>query len=189
MEWDDTLIAAHSAASDGWGAMAHEAAAREYATPLLCAMPDAGLAAFHAIDGDLQCVGNAAHAAACFATGTSATDSPDYQTALANEMRAQIQIIRCIFGNPFRAVAVNSSWLTPTVLSLAHHAYESQKLPEGTLDCGRLVALADTLEAAGCKNPEILAHLRSPGPHVRGCWVVDLLLRKRCSVGAPLPSF
>jgi hypothetical protein len=34
------------------------------------------------------------------------------------------------------------------------------------------------LEDAGCSEPELLGHLRGPGPHVRGCWVVDLLLEK-----------
>jgi hypothetical protein len=38
--------------------------------------------------------------------------------------------------------------------------------------------LGDALEEAGCSDEEILAHLRGPGPHVRGCWVVDLLLNK-----------
>jgi hypothetical protein len=38
--------------------------------------------------------------------------------------------------------------------------------------------LADALEDAGCDNADILAHCRRPGPHVRGCWVVDLILGK-----------
>jgi len=42
----------------------------------------------------------------------------------------------------------------------------------------RLPILADTLASAGCAAPDILAHLRSPGPHVRGCWAVDLVLGK-----------
>jgi len=37
---------------------------------------------------------------------------------------------------------------------------------------------ADALEAAGCAEPDILAHCRGPGPHVRGCWAVDLVLGK-----------
>jgi hypothetical protein len=36
--------------------------------------------------------------------------------------------------------------------------------------------LADALEEAGCTNPEILEHCRTQGEHVRGCWVVDLVL-------------
>ena len=42
----------------------------------------------------------------------------------------------------------------------------------------RLAVLADALEEAGCTNPDILGHLRGPGPHVRGCWVLDCLLGK-----------
>ena len=42
----------------------------------------------------------------------------------------------------------------------------------------RLAVLFDALEEAGCDDAEILNHLRSPGPHVRGCWAVDLLLGK-----------
>jgi hypothetical protein len=36
--------------------------------------------------------------------------------------------------------------------------------------------LADALEEAGCQEPAIFAHLRSTGPHVRGCWALDLIL-------------
>ena len=39
----------------------------------------------------------------------------------------------------------------------------------------RLPILADALEDAGCHDAAILEHCRQPGPHVRGCWVVDLL--------------
>ena len=42
----------------------------------------------------------------------------------------------------------------------------------------RLPILADALEDAGCDDHDILAHCRGPGPHVRGCWVVDLVLGK-----------
>jgi hypothetical protein len=42
----------------------------------------------------------------------------------------------------------------------------------------QLPILADALEEAGCDNADILAHCRGPGPHVRGCWLVDLLLGK-----------
>jgi hypothetical protein len=41
-----------------------------------------------------------------------------------------------------------------------------------------LPILADALEDAGCDDPDMLAHCRGPGAHVRGCWVVDLLLDK-----------
>jgi hypothetical protein len=42
----------------------------------------------------------------------------------------------------------------------------------------RLPLLADALEEAGCADADILAHCRSGGGHLRGCWVVDLLLGK-----------
>jgi hypothetical protein len=60
----------------------------------------------------------------------------------------------------------------------AQAAYEQPELPAGTLGTTRLVVLADALEEAGCDRAELLSHLRGPGPHVRGCWAVDLLLGK-----------
>lgn len=42
----------------------------------------------------------------------------------------------------------------------------------------RLPILADALEEAGCADVALLSHCRGSGPHVRGCWVVDLLLTK-----------
>jgi hypothetical protein len=42
----------------------------------------------------------------------------------------------------------------------------------------RMSILADALEEAGCTDQDILAHCRSGGDHVRGCWVVDLVLGK-----------
>jgi hypothetical protein len=38
--------------------------------------------------------------------------------------------------------------------------------------------LADALQEAGCETADILTHCREPGVHVRGCWVVDLVLGK-----------
>jgi hypothetical protein len=51
-------------------------------------------------------------------------------------------------------------------------------MPEGTLDSARLAILSDALLDAGCDNEELIAHCRSPEPHVRGCWAVDLILGK-----------
>ena len=61
---------------------------------------------------------------------------------------------------------------------MATAAYEVRTLPAGTLDPDRLAILADALEDAGCTNADVLDHCRGAGPHVRGCWVVDLLLGK-----------
>jgi hypothetical protein len=64
------------------------------------------------------------------------------------------------------------------VTKLAQAAYDDRHLPAGTLDNGRFSVLADALEDAGCTEEAVLSHLRSDGPHVRGCWAVDLLLGK-----------
>jgi hypothetical protein len=87
-------------------------------------------------------------------------------------------LLRDIFGNPFRPVAVSPSWQTPQVVALAQAAYEERELPAGTLDVTRLAVLADALEDAGCDQADLLAHLRGSGLHVRGCWAVDLVLGK-----------
>jgi hypothetical protein len=86
-------------------------------------------------------------------------------------------VVRCVFGNPFRPVKVDASITTPTVVSLAQAAYDERELPSAELDRLRLSVLADALEEAGA-GEAIVDHLRSPGPHVRGCWVLDLLLGK-----------
>ncbi|OWK44457.1 hypothetical protein [Fimbriiglobus ruber] len=85
--------------------------------------------------------------------------------------KQQAEILRDIFGNPFRPVRPGSWWLTPTVQSLAFGIYQDRAFD-------RLPILADALEEADCDNLEILAHCRGDGPHFRGCWVVDLLLEK-----------
>jgi hypothetical protein len=64
------------------------------------------------------------------------------------------------------------------VVALAQAAYDEREQPSGRLDVARLAVLADALEDAGCDQPDLLGHLRGPGPHVRGCWAVDLLLGK-----------
>jgi hypothetical protein len=94
------------------------------------------------------------------------------------ETAAQAALLRDLFGNPFRLVTADPAWLTPTVTNLAAAAYEERELPSGHLDAGRLAVLADALEDAGCTDALILAHCRNGGEHVRGCWVVDLLLGK-----------
>ena len=94
------------------------------------------------------------------------------------EQQEQIGLLKELFANPFRPRSVDAAWLTPTVVQVARGAYEDRQLPAGTLDIASLAVLADALEDAGCSDPDILGHLRGPGPHVRGCWVVDLILAK-----------
>jgi hypothetical protein len=94
------------------------------------------------------------------------------------ERRAECHLLREVFGNPFRPVTVSPAWQTPQVVALARAAYDERELPSGHLAPDRLAVLADALEDAGCTNADILNHCRQPGVHVRGCWVVDLLLGK-----------
>lgn len=95
-----------------------------------------------------------------------------FQKVYRTELIALVGLVNDIFGPlPFREVSVRPSCLTSTVLSLAQNIYD-----EDTFD--RLPVLADALEEAGCTTAEVLAHCRGSGPHVRGCWVVDLLLGK-----------
>src|SRR5262245_22359662 len=99
-------------------------------------------------------------------------------SGMGGEEVEQIRLLRDIFGNAYRLLSLNPAWLTPAVRSLATAAYDERILPSGELDTGRLAVLADALEEAGCTDTAILSHLRGPGPHVRGCWAVDLILGK-----------
>jgi hypothetical protein len=90
----------------------------------------------------------------------------------AREASVQVCLLRDIFGNPFRPVAFDPAWRTDTAVSLAKGMYESR-------DFGAMPILADALQDAGCDSADILDHCRDAGgPHVRGCWVVDLVLGK-----------
>jgi hypothetical protein len=104
-----------------------------------------------------------------------AADDVPHQLVLAAwdsiSPQRQVEILRDLFGNPFRTVALDPCWLTPTVIALAQEIYDSRGFD-------RLPSLAHSLEAAGCTDADLLAHCRSAAPHVLGCWVVDLLLGK-----------
>lgn len=82
-----------------------------------------------------------------------------------------VRFFRDIFPNPFRPVAFDPAWRTATAAGLARTMYKSR-------DFGAMPILADVLEEAGCDSPDILTHCRGDGPHVRGCWVVDMVLGK-----------
>jgi hypothetical protein len=87
----------------------------------------------------------------------------------AGEVQAQRDLIRDIFGNPFRRAVMLPAWRTETVTRLARWAYDERAFDT-------LPVLADALEDAGCDTPALLEHLREPGPHARGCWALDLIL-------------
>ena len=105
-------------------------------------------------------------AASAFA-GTPYEDDLQFEAAFA----IQANLVRCIFGNPTRPMNFDSRWRTSVALSLAREMYEER-------DFRRFPLLADALMAAGCNEEQVVSHCRSPGLHVRGCWVLDLVLGK-----------
>jgi hypothetical protein len=114
----------------------------------------------------------AAMAVADAASGVWKSDA--WKAAFIAEGAAQAGLLRCIFGNPFRSVTLDPAWLSwhgGLPVSIARRMYDSR-------DFSDMPVLADALEEAGCRDAEILGHCRSGGEHVRGCWVVDLLLGK-----------
>jgi hypothetical protein len=88
------------------------------------------------------------------------------------EHAAQSELVRDLFSSPLRLVALDLKWRTDIVLSLASQMYDLREF-------SAMPILADTLQDAGCDNTDILDHCRGPGQHVRGCWVVDLILGKK----------
>jgi hypothetical protein len=93
------------------------------------------------------------------------------QRALNAERDAQVLLLRDVFRNPFRPVTLDPAWKTPAILQLAQSLYEERRFED-------MPVLADALEEAGCQDAAVLGHCRGPGPHVRGCWVLDLILGK-----------
>jgi len=93
----------------------------------------------------------------------------------AAERTRQAGMLRDIVGDPFRPVPVDMAWLERhggLVGSITRSIYDEGRF-------GDLPVLADALEDAGCAAAELLGHLRGPGPHVRGCWAVELVLSGR----------
>jgi hypothetical protein len=110
------------------------------------------------------------------------TEQPKFQANFAAESAVQCELLRDLFGNPFRpAPEIRQDWFRwndGAVATLTASAYEHRTLPAGSLESGRLAVLADALEDAGCTDAELLGHLRGPGLHVRGCWALDLVLSR-----------
>jgi hypothetical protein len=131
-------------------------------------------------------------AAAFLPPGQPYLAGPKGQAFHAADRALQADILREVVGNPFRPVAVDSSWRTPAVVRLAQEIYDRRAFD-------RLPALAHALQEAGCRDRAVLSHCRmwqtrwrhswpvqlvlGPGRsfrrHVRGCWLVDALLDRR----------
>jgi len=91
------------------------------------------------------------------------------------ESKHQVRFIHDIFGNPFRPLPkIDPPWLAwngRTIPTIAQAIYDDRAFD-------RMPVLADALEEGSCDDDEILNHCRQPGVHVKGCWVLDLLLGK-----------
>jgi hypothetical protein len=99
--------------------------------------------------------------------------NPAWQTeARIERVRTHLcEVIRDIFGNPFCTPGIAPTllcWNDGTVVKVARAIYEARAFD-------RLPVLADALEEASCHDTDILKHCRNPEPHVRGCWILDLL--------------
>jgi hypothetical protein len=80
-------------------------------------------------------------------------------------------LLREVVGTPFHLPVFDPTWRAGTVVVIARQMYETREF-------SAMPILADALQDAGCDSAEILDHCRAPGPHVRGCWCVDLVLGK-----------
>jgi hypothetical protein len=91
--------------------------------------------------------------------------------------RAYAALLRDVAGNPYQCwrgtqPTFRPDWRTDAVIALAKGIYELREFTS-------MPILADALQDAGCEQPDLLAHCRdAKNPHVRGCWVVDLVLER-----------
>jgi hypothetical protein len=83
-----------------------------------------------------------------------------------------LRLLREVYGNPCRLTPFSPEWRTDTACLLARQMYEVRNF-------SAMPILADALQDAGCEDDEVLNHCRNPQEHVRGCWVVDLVLDRR----------
>jgi hypothetical protein len=152
---------------DDWGSLTAVESAERYADGQIRfeEMTAAASEAWHEL-AQKACLSEAGRAAstAAFYAGGWAMPAP--------ERVKQAAVLRDIVGNPFHPIALATAWKQwqgGLVVALAQSIYEERAFDH-------LPILADALEEAGCDNPEILGHLRGPGPHTRGCWAVDIIL-------------
>jgi hypothetical protein len=100
--------------------------------------------------------------------------------SVAAARAALATLLREVVGNPFHPPSIDPTWQTNEVIGLGEATYEHRELPSGHLGPARLAVLCDALLDSGCPpDHELLTHLRSPGPHVRGCVAIDALLGRQ----------
>lgn len=89
--------------------------------------------------------------------------------AKAREEAWQASVFRDIVGNPYHPVRLMPSWASAEAVRIAQAIYSQR-------DFGQLMSLRNALLVANCQDIRVLQHCVDSTPHVRGCWVVDLLL-------------
>jgi hypothetical protein len=119
-------------------------------------------------DNSLNC---ASLTARCVAGLSVSKGNPGYGISKIGIEAVQTHLLRDIFGDPFQPLKLNSLWLTSDVIDVAKSICETKAFSQ-------MLKLSDALLDAGCNEPAIIHHCQSEGLHVRGCWVVDLLLGK-----------
>ncbi len=102
-------------------------------------------------------------------TGSGPEACASYDARVDTELAAHVALLRDLFGRPTDLISLDRDWLTSVVMGLARGIYDDRALD-------RLPILADALQDTGCVDERVLAHCRGPGPHTRGCWVVDSIL-------------
>jgi hypothetical protein len=96
---------------------------------------------------------------------------PAYQAHMAGEHAAQCDLLRDIIRHPNTQAEADALWRTADVVGLADAIYTDHVWD-------RLPILVDALMEAGCADSSVVTHCREGGPHVRGCWVLSLILQK-----------
>jgi hypothetical protein len=114
-----------------------------------------------------------ADARAAAGAANAAHADAGYYAAYVRPREEMLPLLRDLFGNPFRPPPALDpplvTWHGGTVVKLAESIYQERRW-------GDLPVLGDVLEEAGCRDPDLLGHGRGPGPHARGCWLVDAVL-------------
>jgi hypothetical protein len=111
-------------------------------------------------------------AASTLSMQTIRASEAEYDADLAVEFRRQVALVYEVIGNPFRPSRLDPfclAWGDGLVRQLAEGIYEDRAFD-------RMPVLGDALEDAGCRDVELLAHCREHREHVRGCWVLDMIL-------------
>jgi hypothetical protein len=175
----DELRQAHARAKQSWMLLrGRDSFWREGDFKICCRMIDVAYALTNAIDPELEPLHQACRTAMSLQGSLQANVLPlcarDMRWGLDNQ-ELQANLLRDIFGNPFKRPRLDRTWFK-------HQAGDAARIAASIYDdrsFDELPILADALMDAECPHEELIAHCQSPGVHGRGCWVVDLLMGKR----------